>query len=107
LPSDLRGCSGGAGGNVINSISGVPAAGGQGVSGLVIIARDAVLGIIDLSGVEGTTGAFDSTLEAHAGSGGSGSGGECLVLIDGASGNAAQTENFLSARPDTIVVTQN
>lgn len=93
-PTDLRGTSGGKGGDVIHSNVGVVAAGGNGAaggSGLLFVCRGASLGVnglIDLGGADGALGASYTNVQTSiAGTGAGGAPGACVFFLDGANSN--------------------
>jgi hypothetical protein len=101
IPSDLRGTSGGSGGDYIDSntlgVISAGAAGGKGGAGLAIISRglgQGVVGVIDVSGADGVAAsavhnipeALDYTF--YAGSGAGGAPGALVIILDGASTTA-------------------
>lgn len=86
-PGDLRGSSGGKGGdNYLTSVTASGGNGGNGGAGLLIICRGAVGGSsssIDLSGSDGSAGATSDSGRIYAGSGAGGYPGCLVVLLDG------------------------
>ena len=91
LPLQLRGCSGGPGGKLVNSIGvqvGAGGTGGDGGAGLMIVCRGMSFGggaSIDLSGTDGAS-ALQQTLggrQFFGGGGGGGAPGAFYVLLDG------------------------
>lgn len=91
LPTDLRGCSGGPGGKLVNSSGaqvGAGGTGGDGGAGLLIVCRGMSFGAgasINLSGSSGLS-ALQQTLASKQFFGGGGAGGApgaLYVLVDG------------------------
>jgi len=92
IPTDLRGSSGGAGGDhdFQGSLLAVGGDGGAGGAGLITVSRGfsfGASGSIDLSGTDGGIGVKHPTdyRSFYSGSGAGGSGGGWLCLIDGSS----------------------
>lgn len=121
IPSDLRGCSGSAGGSLLQRDLGYsttdreggtyekPAApdqwhaggnGGAGGAGLLIVCRGMDMGAsakIDLSGINGTVTtpipALTNRRQVFAGCGGGGYTGACYIILDGTTSTAPTLNN--------------
>lgn len=91
LPTDLRGTSGGQGGNAIGSgattvFCSLGGDGGAGGAGLLTVSRGVSIGAsgsINLSGEAGTVGDFCSIDNVYAGGGAGGAPGGWLCILDG------------------------
>jgi hypothetical protein len=97
IPTDLRGSSGGTGGQFVSAVNGAVlsagGAGGKGGAGIVIVSRgfaQGVAGVIDVSGADGNAVAGVSSFIGlgYAGSGAGGAPGALVILLDGASTTA-------------------
>ncbi len=98
IPTDLRGTSGGKGGNIYDLDTGgvyaTGGAGGAGGGGFLAVCRgwsSGAAGVIDLDGAAGTVGGtYDFVAvgnTAYAGTGAGGAPGACVILLDGSAAN--------------------
>lgn len=124
IPSDMRGTSGGAGGNLRVALGGgagslpittVGGNGGNGGAGLCVICQGADFdGEINLSGTDGEVGSsaflyqgqeLSEIYQAYSGSGAGGCPGGCLVVLDGAA--SLSPENVLIANQGITPIPDN
>ncbi len=109
IPTDLRGCSGGAGGSFwqVNAYAGSGGAGGAGGAGLVTVSRGFSFGVsgkIDLSGIDGSSYNIVNGGQSGTGGGGGGAPGCWLCLLDGTSVTIPNTGiEFVADHGDTPV----